>query len=57
MNHQDFITIESDKRGGKPCIRGLQIDQEDSGNYNFENQREQSALLEWCEENEIDIMG
>ena len=25
MNHQDFITIEPDKRGGKPCIRGLRI--------------------------------
>jgi len=25
MNYRDFITIESDKRGGKPCIRGLRI--------------------------------
>ena len=25
MNYQDFITIEPDKRGGKPCIRGLRI--------------------------------
>jgi hypothetical protein len=25
--------------------------------YDFENQREQSALLQWCEENEIDITG
>ena len=25
--------------------------------YDFENQREQSMLLKWCEENEIDIMG
>lgn len=23
--YQDIITIEADKRGGKPCIRGLRI--------------------------------
>jgi len=25
VNYQDRITIEPDKRGGKPCIRGLRI--------------------------------
>ncbi len=25
MSYQNFITIESDKRGGKPCVRGLRI--------------------------------
>ena len=25
MNHLDRITIEPDKLGGKPCIRGLRI--------------------------------
>ena len=25
MNYQDYITIDSDKRGGKPCVRGLRI--------------------------------
>jgi uncharacterized protein (DUF433 family) len=25
MNYQDIITIESGKRGGKPCIRGMRI--------------------------------
>ncbi len=25
MIYQNFITIESDKRGGKPCVRGLRI--------------------------------
>jgi uncharacterized protein (DUF433 family) len=25
INYQDYITIEPDKRGGKPCIRGLRI--------------------------------
>jgi uncharacterized protein (DUF433 family) len=25
MNYRDYITIEPDKRGGKPCVRGLRI--------------------------------
>jgi uncharacterized protein (DUF433 family) len=25
MNYNDYITIEPDKRGGKPCVRGLRI--------------------------------
>ena len=25
INYQDYITIESGKRSGKPCIRGLRI--------------------------------
>lgn len=25
MNYKDIITIESGKRGGKPCIRGMRI--------------------------------
>jgi uncharacterized protein (DUF433 family) len=25
MNYRDIITIESGKRGGKPCIRGMRM--------------------------------
>jgi uncharacterized protein (DUF433 family) len=25
MNYRDIITIEPNKRGGKPCVRGLRI--------------------------------
>ena len=25
MRYQDYITIDSNKRGGKPCVRGLRI--------------------------------
>jgi uncharacterized protein (DUF433 family) len=25
MNYKDIITIEPNKRGGKPCIRGMRI--------------------------------
>lgn len=25
MNYRNYITIEANKRGGKPCVRGLRI--------------------------------
>ncbi|MDD1434411.1 DUF433 domain-containing protein, partial [Dolichospermum sp. ST_sed6] len=25
MNYRDYITIEPNKRSGKPCVRGLRI--------------------------------
>ena len=25
MNYRNIITVESEKRGGKPCVRGLRI--------------------------------
>ncbi len=25
MDYRDYITVESNKRGGKPCVRGLRI--------------------------------
>ncbi len=25
MKYQDYITIDPDRRGGKPCVRGLRI--------------------------------
>jgi uncharacterized protein (DUF433 family) len=25
MNYKDYITIKPNKRGGKPCVRGLRI--------------------------------
>jgi uncharacterized protein (DUF433 family) len=25
MNYRNYITIEQNKRGGKPCVRGLRI--------------------------------
>jgi uncharacterized protein (DUF433 family) len=33
INYQDFITIESGKRSGKPCIRGLRITVQDIIEY------------------------
>lgn len=25
MNYKDYITVDPNKRGGKPCVRGLRI--------------------------------
>lgn len=33
MNYHDFTTVEPDKRGGKPCIRGLRITVSDVLDY------------------------
>jgi uncharacterized protein (DUF433 family) len=33
MNYEGRITIEPDKRGGKPCIRGLRISVSDVLEY------------------------
>lgn len=33
MTYQHIITIEPDKRGGKPCIRGLRITVDDVLDY------------------------
>ncbi len=33
INYRDFITIESGKRNGKPCIRGLRITVQDILEY------------------------
>jgi uncharacterized protein (DUF433 family) len=33
MNYRNYITIEPDKRSGKPCIRGLRITVQDVLEY------------------------
>ena len=33
MDYRHYITIEPDKRGGKPCIRGLRITVDDVLDY------------------------
>ncbi len=33
MNYLDIITVEPDKRGGQPCIRGLRITVSDVLSY------------------------
>ena len=44
MNYKDRITIESDKRGGKPCIRGMRITVYDVLSYLAAGMTEQEVL-------------
>jgi uncharacterized protein (DUF433 family) len=44
MNYKDRITIESNKRGGKPCIRGMRITVYDVLSYLAAGMTEQEIL-------------
>lgn len=44
MNYQDYITIESGKRGGKPCIRGLRMTVYDVLDYLASGMTEEEIL-------------
>ena len=47
MNYQDYITIEPDKRGGKPCIRGLRITVYDVLDYLASDMSEEEILADF----------
>ena len=57
MNYKDRITIEPDKRGGKPCIRGMRITVYDALSYLAAGMTEQEILDDFpCLEKE-DILA
>ena len=47
MDHLDRITIEPDKRGGKPCIRGMRIAVQDVLEYLASGMTEQQILADF----------
>ena len=47
MNYHDIITVEPDKRGGKPCIRGLRITVYDVLEYLASGMTEEQVLLDF----------
>ena len=47
MNYEHIITIEADKRGGKPCIRGLRITFPDVLDYLAGGMTEQEILADF----------
>lgn len=47
MSHLDRITIEPDKRGGKPCIRGLRITVYDVLEYLAAGMTEEEILAQF----------
>ncbi|MGI8586608.1 MAG: DUF433 domain-containing protein [Chloroflexia bacterium] len=55
MNYEDYITIEPDKRGGKPCIRGLRITVYDVLDYLASSMSEDEILRDFPDLTREDI--
>ena len=55
MNPLDRITLEPDKRGGKPCIRGLRITVHDVLEYLASGMTEAEILSEFPDLEREDI--
>jgi len=55
MDYQARITIEADKRGGKPCIRGLRITVYDVLDYLASGMSEDEILADFPDLERDDI--
>ena len=47
MDYRDRISIESDKRGGRPCVRGLRITVYEVLDYLASGMSEQAILADF----------
>ena len=54
-HYQDIITIETGKRGGKPCIRGLRITVYDVLSWLADGMSQAEIIEDFPELNTIDI--
>ena len=57
MNYKDYITIEPDKRGGKPCIRGMRITVQDVLEYLASGMTEEQILDDFPDLRREDIQA
>ena len=55
MNYEHIITIEPDKRSGKPCIRGMRITVQDILEYLASGMSEDEILADFSELTRQDI--
>jgi uncharacterized protein (DUF433 family) len=55
MDYHDYITIEPDKRGGKPCIRGMRITVYDVLDYLASGMSEAEILTDFPDLTSDDI--
>jgi uncharacterized protein (DUF433 family) len=55
MNYQQIVTIESGKRGGRPCVRGLRIAVADILGWLAAGMSHQQIIAEYPELTEEDI--
>ena len=57
MRYQDIITIESGKRGGKPCIRGMRMTVYDVLDYLASGMTQQELLDDFPYLTRADILA
>jgi uncharacterized protein (DUF433 family) len=57
MNYQDVITVEPDKRGGQPCIRGLRITVYDVLSYLASGMSEEEIIDDYPDLTRDDILA
>jgi len=57
MDYHDIITIEPDKRGGQPCIRGLRITVYDVLSYLASGMSEAEILSDYPDLTREDILA
>ena len=57
MNYRDIITVEPEKRGGQPCIRGLRITVFDVLSYLASGMSEEEILSDFPDLTRDDILA
>ncbi len=57
MNYKDIITVESGKRGGKPCIRGMRMTVYDVLEYLASGMSKEEILKDFPYLTEEDILA
>ncbi|WP_328987713.1 DUF433 domain-containing protein [Thiorhodovibrio winogradskyi] len=57
VNYKEYITIESGKRSGKPCIRGLRITVYDILNMLADGMTHKEILDDYPKLNDEDILA
>ena len=57
MNYQGVITVEPDKRGGQPCIRGLRITVYDVLSYLASGMSEEEIISDYPDLTHDDILA
>ena len=55
MDYKHIITMEPDKRGGKPCVRGLRITVYDVLDYLASGMKEEEILKDFPDLTQEDI--
>ena len=55
MNYRDYITIDPNKRGGKPCVRGLRITVYEVLEYLASDMTEEEILDDFLDLTKLDL--